>query len=350
MKKTHQNLKKGEVTVQVDSLEDLWYLSFVIDEGDFVQAKTMRKIKLDTGAERKATIVKKPVFLKIKVERTELTPESLRVSGKIHEGPEDISRGSYHTISLELNTKVKITKSHWFTYQLDKLNEACESQPPQILIVVHDREEARFALMKKYGYETLLHMKGSVAKKRLEQKTEKNFYKELIKKLQEYVQRYSIKTLLVASPAFFKEDLLKLLPAPLKKKTILATCSSVGKNAIDEVLKRDEAKEALAQERAAIELKLVDHLLKEISIDGNVVYGLKDTKAAADAGAVNTLLVTDKKIRQMREKQTFHRLEVIMKGADQSKAKIYILSSELASGKKLDGLTGVAALLRYKIF
>jgi len=346
--KAQKNLKKSEIKLEIENLEDLWYLSFVVDKGDLVQGKTIRKIKLDTSTDRKATIIKKSVFLEIKVEKTELTQESLRLSGKITQGPEDIPRGSYHTITVEPNSKIKITKD-WLDFQVEKIEEACQTKPPQILIIVHNREEAFFALMKKYGYELILHLKGEVIKKRTDEKPKSNFYKELIKKIEQYKDRYKIKTLLLASPAFFKEDLLKLFSANLKKITILATCSSASKNGINEVLKRDEAKAALEKERASQELKAVDELLKEISKDGKYTYGLKETKLAAEAGAITNLLVTDKKIKQMREKETFHKLNYILKLADQSKAKILILSSTLESGKKLDGLTGIASLLRYKL-
>jgi len=349
MKKLSQNLKHGTLQLEIDTPEDLWYLSFVIDKGDLVKSRTIRKIKLESEAERKTILVKRACTLQIRVERTELTADSLRVSGKITEGPDEISRGSYHTITLEQKSTLRITKPTWPQYQLDKIDEACASEPPKILIVVHDREEAVIALMKKHGYSLLVHMKGSTAKKRMEQKTEKNFYKELTKKIQDYILRHKIKTVLVASPAFFKEDLLKLFPADLKKKTVLATCSSVGNNAIDEVLQRDEVRHAVAQERAAAELKIVDKLLKEISLDGPACYGLRDTKTAAEAGAIKTLLVTDKKVRMMKEKETFHKLHKIMILVDKNKAKVSILSSDLASGKKLDGLTGIAAILRYKL-
>jgi protein pelota len=38
-----------------------------------------------------------------------------------------------------------------------------------------------------------------------------------------------------------------------------------------------------------------------------------------------------------------------MKTAEQTKAEIYIISSEHEGGKKLDGLGGMGAILRYKL-
>jgi hypothetical protein len=40
------DLRKGEVTIKVENLDDLWYLSHIIDEDDFIKGKTLRKIKI----------------------------------------------------------------------------------------------------------------------------------------------------------------------------------------------------------------------------------------------------------------------------------------------------------------
>ena len=66
MKLIHSNLKKGEVKVLAQNLDDLWYLSNIIEPKDIVHGKTLRKIKAPT---EKAEASKKPVFMKILVEK-----------------------------------------------------------------------------------------------------------------------------------------------------------------------------------------------------------------------------------------------------------------------------------------
>ena len=41
MRKLHQNLKAGEIKLAPDTLEDLWYLSTIIDPGDTVDRKSV---------------------------------------------------------------------------------------------------------------------------------------------------------------------------------------------------------------------------------------------------------------------------------------------------------------------
>src|SRR3989344_2264428 len=104
--------------------------------------------------------------------------------------------------------------------------------------------------MKRYGYEFLLEMKGEVQKKASPEKVKATFYQDVVKQLEEYDKRYELNKIIVASPAFWKEYLIKLInDEKLKEKIILATCSDVGETAINEVLKRPETQEALKQDR-----------------------------------------------------------------------------------------------------
>jgi protein pelota len=204
--------------------------------------------------------------------------------------------------------------------------------------------------MTRSGAEILSHIEGEVEKKRTGIKAKTSFYEEIIKLLEQYDERYKLDFIILASPSFWKEELFKVLKNDaLRKKIIQATCSSVDERAIDEVLKREEVQTALRQERAAKEMVLVEKILEEISKKGAVVYGVKATEEAASSGAVATLLVTDTLIQKLRQENTFARVDNIMRTVDKQKGAVVIISSEHTGGKKLDGLGGIAALLRYKL-
>lgn len=354
MKVLGSDFRKGFCRLKVESLDDLWTLSQVVDPKDLVKGRTFRKIKLGGGEDRKANVIKKPVMLTIQVERVEFDKSSLRISGIIKEGPEDIPHGSYHTIEVEEDSVITIEKESWLSFQVDKIKEASSGRGANVLICVMDRDEACFALMKKYGYEYLNELSGKVEKKGVEDKTlkDKEFYGQLISVLEDYVQRYGIEFIILASPAFWKEDLMKVLEQKnktLASKVTLATCNSFGKNAVNEVLSRPEVKSVLKQERVVRETALVEELFVEIAKNGLAVYGLEQCKNAAEAGAVKTLLVTDKLIYDMREKKEYDKLESIMRMVDQTKGDVFIISEEHDAGKKFQGLGGIGGILRYKM-
>lgn len=346
MQKLYSNLRAGEIKIRVTNPDDLWSLSQIIEQGDIVKGLTTRKVKLGENGDS----VKKTIFIIIRVESVEFHEYQniLRVSGKVTEAPEDIPRGSYHTLTLEQDTVMSIVKEHWPSYQLERLNEALEERS-MALICVFDREDAYIALLKKYKYELLLELHGTVQKKDDPQKVRSTFYAQIIASLKEYSERFKVSSIILASPAFWREYLMEeLKDEALKKKIRLASCSSATVNAIEEVLKSNEVKELLKQDRVAQESKLVDELFLEISKDGLAAYGLEETKETVNAGAVRMLLIADSLIIKMRQEGTYGSLERLMKQAEALKAAVILVSAAHESGKKLEGLGGIAALLRYK--
>lgn len=350
MKIVHSDFRKGEVKVHIDSLDDLWYLSNIIEKDDLVKGQTIRKIKIGSEDERKTSIIKKKVFLKIKVESVEFHKYSnmLRISGIIVDGPEDISRGSHHTFNIEDGTVITIEKI-WPEFQIKRLKEAAEQKSAKILICVMDREEAYFALMKKFGYEILTSVRGDVEKKSIDGKG-KDFYAEIRSMLLQYDDRYGLDSIILASPAFWKDDFMKTLKdEQLRKKIVLAACSSCDEKAFNEILRRQEVQEVLRQDRVAKEIRLVEELLSEISKDNLAAYGYKEVENCVNAGAVKVLLITDNYIHEMKRTNMYGKVDHLLKNAEASKSEIHIISSEHDGGKKLDGLGGVGAILRYKM-
>ena len=213
-----------------------------------------------------------------------------------------------------------------------------------------DREEALFAVSKKFGYEILVKIKGDVPKKSKEVSIRKDFHQELIKALETYAVRNNPEKIILASPAFYKEDLAKKIKDQgIKNKMVLANCSGVNEKSLDEVIKRPELKDVLKNSRAREEQLLIDELLAEINKDNLANYGWEDTKKSIKAGAVRFLLITDEYIQQRKAEEKFSQLDIFMKQVDTLQGKIKIISSKLESGKKLNGLGGIAVLLRYKV-
>ena len=347
MKQLAFSLKQGFARILVESKDDLWYLTQIIDPSDQVKARTFRKIKV--GSAEKDSI-RKPMTLIISVEKVEFEGPQLRISGKVVEGTEEVSSGSYHSITVEENTTLTITKPQWYGYQIARLKEATETAPPKIVICVFDREEAFFALLKRDGYEFLAHFRGDVQKKRVDQKVKSEFYEQVIAQLEQYDSRFGLNRIILASPAFWKEELFKVLSNnSLKAKIVQATCSSVDESAITEVMRRKEVETAIKAVRVSDELLVVNSLLEEIRKGGKAAYGIKNVSIAVNAGAVDKLLVTDGLIVRLRQEGTFSSIDALMKLVDRTKGHVVIVSSNHDGGKALDGLGGIGAILRYQL-
>jgi len=344
----NQNYKKGYVKLKVTEQDDLWYLSQLIDPGDLVKSKTTRKIRIGEGENVKVT--KKTLILKIEAETIDFGSGgiTLRINGKVKEGIEKVPKDSYHAITLEEGSEFSLEKPNWLSYQKQKLQESSEKKYLYLFCLL-DREDALFALSKKFGYEILVKIKGEVPKKSKEVNIKKDFHQEILKALETYASRHNPEKIIIASPAFYKEELAKKIKdQSLKNKITLANCSGINEKDLDEVIKRPELKDVLKNSRAREEQLLIDELLAEINKDNLATYGWKGTKEKIERGAVRILLVTDDFIQKKKEEKTFYELDELMKQVDTLQGKIKIISVELESGKKLNGLGGIAALLRYK--
>jgi len=345
-----KNIKKGIVKLKIQNLDDLWYLSNIINKGDLIRAQTIRKIKIGKEEQRKQAVVKKKIILIIKAEKIEYKADSLRIGGEIIECPEDVQKGSWHSFNLTINSILKIIKQEWLKYQLDWLKQASKEKIPKILICCLDREEAYFALLKRAGYEILSHIKGKVSKKAVEEKVRETYYTDLLKQIKSYNEKLKLDKIIIASPSFWKEYLIKeIKEKSLKEKIAQASCSSVDRTGLNEILKRPELVNVLKEERIAEEINLVEELLVEIKKQGKVSYGLAETENAVNSGAVEKLLVTSSFLEQMREKEKSEKINQLMKLTEQMKGSVAIISSEHEGGKKLDSLGGIGGLLRYKI-
>lgn len=346
MKLFQKDLKKGIFKLKPETKEDLWYLKNIIEPKDLVSGFTERKIKIG-GSDDKSRISLRRVNLKIAVDSIDLN-DALRISGKIVEAPDDIPKGDFHTIVLPDTDTIILEKQKITTYLIKKIDESLESNNINILIVAFDREDAIFALLKNSGYETLLELKGDVSKKDYYDK-KSNFYLEIFNQILEYDSRYNFSNIVVASPAFWKDYLLKeAKDNPLTKKFTLATCSSIDSSTINELLKRPELKSVLEKDRSAKELKLLDLLMEKISKD-YATYGLAQVKEKLEEGNCESLLISENLIIKSRasDEKTFLEIEKLMNYSDSLNASLFIVSS-LEASKKLDGLSGIALILKWK--
>lgn len=346
MKILSKNLKASEIKLLAESMDDLWHLFNLIEEGDLVFAKTYRREEKKTDKLRPEKTEKRPMRLGVRVEKLEFHEFSdrLRVHGIIEHGPQDL--GSYHTLNLKEGDRISIIKEDWKEHNLKRIDEAVKAtKHPLILFLTMDYDEAEFALLRQSGVQKIARIISSGTGKRYKrsEKAKKEFYSEVLVKLKTLMQKPT--PLLIIGPGFAKEEFFNLGKSQepeLFSNCVLHGTGQVGMVGVQEALKDGIAPKLLQNSRVAYETAIVEELLSEISKDGNYAYGFKEVENAILAGAVKTLLVTDKLVREKK-------VDELLKIAGQKKSEIVIINIIHDSGKKLDALGGIGAILRYKI-
>ena len=138
-------------------------------------------------------------------------------------------------------------------------------------------------------------------------------------------------------------------PELAERVSALVSTSSAGQAGVYEAIRSGALDKILANMRIVEESQAVKELLTRIAKDdGKAVYGEEQTEKATQYGAVETLLITDEKLRTAQEERR-RALENIMHSVERQRGKIIIVSTEHEAGKNLRSLGGIAALLRFPI-
>ena len=338
--------KEGRMKLVPEVLEDLWHLERVLGTGDTVSSSSTRVFKVsdEKGEEGE----RKKVRIELEAEKIEFSKFSntLRITGKIISGePEEyVQIGKHHTIDVELQRPLEISKE-WKSYQLQRIEKAKNSsKKPQIGILVLDEGKALFALVKEYGVEFGPEI-GSHASKGDEkfEERKKQFFGDVLK----YLTGMKVSKIVVASPGFAKDNLRKFIAErdeELLKKLQFESCSTAEESGVYELLKKGVLSKTVKEQRIEEEFSILEKFLAELSKDsGLAVYGVEEVRKAVECRALAKLLIVDELLRKEKE------VEKLLEDSEKMKVEIFIFSSESEAGKQLTGLSGIAGLLRFSI-
>jgi len=337
------DFKKGFVKIKINLNDDLWYLDSIIESGDLIKSITLRSLFLDREG-KKEKIGKKPMLLTIELEKSEFQKHAntLRLMGKIIEGPDDVQKGSYHTIGVKVGSVLSIYKNEWKQYQIDKLRKA-QTKVPEVLIVLTDMNQAIFGRLKRSGLEIISEIRNPHSIHEEEKLLE--FYKKVASEINKLST--DMKKIILAGPGFAKEHVQKIIQnkfSEIKNKLIIDSVSSATKSGINEIFKRGTLDKVIKESEIVKESQIIQNFFTHLNKDdGLVLYGLKEIEEADNTGAIEILLVSEEKIR---EKQ----IEELAKSVEKKKGQVEIISSIHELGEQFCRMGGLGAILRFRIY
>ncbi|HDI42297.1 MAG TPA: mRNA surveillance protein pelota [Candidatus Bathyarchaeota archaeon] len=352
-----EDLRHGRLKLKPENLDDLWTLYNVIQPGDHITAKTTREVRPE-GEARQKKGRRKLVTLRLEVKRAtwDRALNRLRVLGVIREAPEELEAlGKHHTITIKPGTPFLLEKEQWPKYMLEQIRKATEVEQTPVVIVAIDDEEYAIAVLRHRGPEVKTEEKtrlpGKLEAERRESAVQA-YLAEAAKALSS-VWREVGGPIVIAGPAYMKNRLHNHLrekhPELAERVSALVSTSSAGQAGVYEAIRSGALDKVLANIRMMEESQAVKELLTRIGKgDGRAVYGEEQTERAAQYGAVETLLITDEKLRTAQDDRR-KALENIMHSVEKQGGKIIIVSTEHEAGKNLRSLGGIAALLRFPI-
>ncbi|CAH8609787.1 unnamed protein product [Dicrocoelium dendriticum] len=371
MKVIHRDLDKyssGHITLVAENEEDMWLTYNLIQLGDKLRCSTVRKVQNESAT---GSVQTKQVRtnLTIEVEKIDfdLQGSVLHLKGRNVVENQFVKMGAYHTLDLSIDEKFTITKGEWDSVAIMLVEQAADpTQHADVAAVVMHEGLAYLCLItstttivrakietniprKRPGLPTSHHEKGLL-----------RFFDQIMLALERHIRFDIVKCIILASPGFVREQFYEyLIQTAIKQdkrvfmdnkgKFLLVHSSSGHKHALKEVLTDSAVLSKLANTKAASEVAALNDFYQMIKTDqSRAFYGYKHVKAAADAFAVDTLLVSDALFRS-RDLDERRRYVSLVDAVKEDQGSVRIFSSLHVSGEQLNQLSGIAAILRFPI-
>jgi protein pelota len=353
-------LKEGKVVLKTEFLDDLWTLYNVVSVGDLVISRTTRRVRIGDEDSRKQESIRKPMTLQLKVEEVTFHSFSnrIRIKGTILEGPSDyVSIGSYHTINIETGDTLTIIKDAWPRYLLDRLHEAEKAgKSPIALLVTIEDGVAELFLAADFGIKEAVRIQTTISRKHGDQKsydaTMREFFVDVTTAVRSQLEQNEIGIIIIAGPGFVKDHYKDhLLGAGIKNmpSVVAESINSIGVPGAKEILFRGVISNAVEGIKLEEETQLVESIIEHIAKDdGLAAYGPQEVENAIQYGAVEHLLITDKRLRAGDAAQR-HWTDRLVHDTEKTRGTFHIVSTEHPAGDQLQSIGGIAALLRFKI-
>src|SRR6058998_3169212 len=261
--------------------------------------------------------------------------------GAGREGPQDLGR--HHTLNVAVDDVLSVIKT-WQPHELRRIEEAvAAAQKPLVAFLSLDDEEALLAQLRQYGVRELATIRAPGHGKMFPSGDARSVYfDEILAKLR---MMEIGEALVLVGPGFTRDAFLEYVKArepALASKVHTHGTAHPGMQGIQEALKAGVGAKVFGDSRVGYETRLVETLLEAIATNRPCAYGPAEVAEAIEAGAVETLLVSDAVARNPG-------IEDLMRSAESARGAVVLVSRHHEAGQKLEALGGIAALLRFPI-
>lgn len=357
MKILEEDLKKGFIKVKLDNLNDLYWLSAVIERGDYITMRTFRRVKQD--GLRADSGERVPMTLTLEVDKVKFDPYSsrLRISGIVRVGPEKFGiQGQHHTFSVEEGSILTISKKSWRRSQLDILRKAeRSSEEGEFILVAMDDEGATLARAYSNRVEEISYIRSRLPSKmsdlREREGEERRYFSEILSLLRELEEKLKPRAIIIGGPGFMKDKFISYVRSKdpkIGERIREAETSSATFSGVLEMLRRGETDKVLRDLELTKDMAYVEEVFELLAKGSELItYGLKEVTSAVEQGAAELVLISSSIFfnPEIRE-EVFSLLD----GCERTRAEFRIIDSNSEPGEKLESVGGVVAKLRYKLY
>jgi protein pelota len=289
-----------------------------------------------------------------------------------------VALNSFHTLDLELNRQFTLAKAEgWDSVALQQLKEAVDSGKRRAMLWAIMMQEgiANLCYVTEFQTKLVQHITSPIPKKRATggdyEKATRRFYTLLFETLSRHMELSTtapenLPPVLLASPGFTAQNFLEFVKQEaarsgsksvnaLVKKITITHSSSANLSALAEVMKSPAVTSQLRDTKFARETQLLDEFYASLRRDdGKAWYGPKEVLQCVEKGAVGrgggVLLISNNLFRNQVVEERKKWVALVDRVRDVEGGEVRVLSEAHESGKRLEALGGIAALLSFPIY
>ncbi|KAJ4299867.1 Translation factor pelota [Kalmusia sp. IMI 367209] len=360
--------------------EDMWHAYNLIQPTDLIKARALRRIQKESASGSVAS-QRITIDLTIAVTKTDfdLASNELHVAGRVVSENEHVKMGSHHTLDLELNRKFTLEKADgWDSVAVDMLREACDTaRRAELWAVVMGEGIANICLITEH--QTILRNRIDVSiprkgKGHMDQHVKglEKFHNTVLTSLLQHMesakreaQTEKTVPLLLASSGFYAQAFLQFIKEHavrtgnkflqgLVPSIVVAHSAGEHVHNLSEVLASPAVTAKVSDSKFARETGLMDSFEKHMRLDdGRAAYGPREIERAVESGALGrgggVLLISNSLFRSHNLVERKRWVALVDRVRDVEGGEVRVLSSLHESGKRLEGLGNIAAILTYPL-
>lgn len=375
MKLIKQNIERdgsGTITLFPEEPEDMWHAYNLIAPNDLLTASAVRRVVNESST---GSTSSQRVHMTLTIRVTSIDFDShageLHVSGRITTENKFVKVGAHHTLDLELHRNFKLEKNDgWDSVALEVVREAIkEDKEGTIPALVMQEGFANICLITENQTVLKQRVEVSIPKKRQGRTSDHDkgmgrFYQTVLETLLRHVDITEPRPLLLASPGFvaegFKSHIIEYATKAANKAIlsnkanfVVIHSSSGHLHSLDEVLKSPAVLAKLKDTKYARETQIMDKFMEMLRLDdGRAWYGAGEVEKAIEKSAVGAgggILLVNNSLFRSQDIGTRKRFVALVDKVREDGGEARVLSSDHESGKRLESLGNIAAILTFPL-
>jgi len=341
-------IDENSISIIAEESDDLFILRRVVKKGDRLTGDTTRAIRQEKDFSRPDRGERIRIRVAIDVERISIDDvvDRLKAHGIIVESNnETVQKGSHHSMTIKLGDAVTLTKKSWTS--LEKKLLLSKKENFGFLLVAIDTGDCGIGRISGTHLSLMPNMYSGSSGKRYKVKFNiESFFQEVEGAISAYIREDDM--IVIFGPGETKKRFANYLaekPISKKHKTqVVEGIDSGGEDGIYTFIKSESMKQTMTKSKLASVSGIIDEIMFRVNKKSNkFTMGFDDAAKANDAGAVESIVFSDK----VFEKQEEDKVIEFLNKAESRGVEVYAVDSTTDVGLRVSSLGGMVSLLRF---